>query len=109
MNRQQQLDQFSLALHRRALDALRHEPALREHARQTLARWRQQSGATRSDVLWDEWEQLLANEFAVLESAALVESEHGQLMRSVSPLGGLVSQGERMALLKLAREQAAVQ
>jgi len=109
MNRQQQLDQFSLALHRRALDALRHEPALRDHARQTLARWRRQAGATRSDVLWDEWEQLLAEEFAALESAALVESDHGQLLRSVSPLGGLVSQSERMALLKQAREQAALQ
>ena len=109
MNRQQQLDQFSLALHRRALDALRHEPALRDHARQTLARWRQQSGATRSDALWDEWELLLADEFVVLENAALVESEHGQLMRSVSPLGGLVSQSERMVLLKQAREQVALQ
>ena len=109
MNRQQQLDQFSLALHRRALDALRLEPALRDHARQTLARWRQQSGPTRSDVLWDEWEQLLANEFGVLEGAALVESEHGQLLRSVSPLGGLVSQSERMVLLKQAREQAVLQ
>jgi hypothetical protein len=109
MNRQQQLDLFSLALHRRALDALRREPALREHARQTLARWRRQSEATRSDVLWDEWAQLLTDEFAVLESAVLAESGHGQLMRSVSPLGGLVSQSERMALLKQAREQAAVQ
>lgn len=109
MSRQQQLDQFSLALHRRALAALRQEPALREHARQTLARWRHQSGATRSDVLWDEWEQLLSSDVGVLESAALVESDHGQLMRSVSPLGGLVSQVERMALLRQAREQAAPQ
>ncbi|MGJ7615080.1 MULTISPECIES: hypothetical protein [unclassified Variovorax] len=109
MNRQQQLDQFSLALHRRALDALRHEPGLRDHARKTLARWRQQSGTTRSDALWDEWALLLADEFVVLENAALGESEHGQLMRSVSPLGGLVSQSERMTLLKQAREQAAIQ
>lgn len=109
MNRQQQLDAFSLALHRRALDALRHQPGLREHARQTLARWRLQSGESRSDVLWDEWEQLLCGDVGILESAALVESDHGQLMRSVSPLGGLVSQAERMALLRRAREQAAPQ
>lgn len=109
MNRQQQLDQFSLAVHRRALDAVRREPALREQARQTLARWRQQSGAARSDVLWDEWDQLLAGEVSALERAALVESDHGQLMRSVSPLGCLLSQSERMALLKQAREHTALQ
>ncbi|WP_042582887.1 hypothetical protein [Variovorax paradoxus] len=109
MNRQQQLDQFSLAVHRRAMAAVRREPALRDQARLTLMRWRQQSGATRSDALWDEWEQLLASDVSVLESAALVESEHGQLMRSVSPLGCLVPQSERMALLKQARERAALQ
>lgn len=109
MNRQQQLDQFSLALHRRAMAVLRLEPALRERASQTLVRWRQQAGETRSDVLWNEWAQLLAADFDVLESAALDESEHGQLMRSVSPLGVLVSQAERTTLLQQARQEAAVQ
>lgn len=109
MNRQQQLDEFSLALYRRACIALRLDPELREQAQRTLARWREQSGPTRSDALWDEWEQLLASEIHVLEGAALAESDHGQLMRSVSPLGGLVSQGERMVLLKQAREQTALQ
>jgi hypothetical protein len=108
MNRQQQLDRFSLALHRRAVAVLRLDPALRERASQTLARWRQQAGPTRSDVLWNEWERLLAAESGVLESAALDESEHGQLMRSVSPLGVLVSQAERIALLQQAREEASV-
>ncbi len=89
---------------------MRREPALRDHARQTLTRWRRQSGATPSDVLWDEWEQLLANEqILALESAVLVESDHGQLLRSVSPLGGLVPQSERTMLLKQAREQVASQ
>ncbi|QOF78003.1 hypothetical protein [Variovorax sp. 38R] len=108
MNRQQQLDQFSLALHRRAMAALHLDPAQRERARQTLARWRQQSGETRSDVLWNEWEQLLASDLEVLTRAALDDSEHGQLMRSVSPLGVLVSQAERMTLLQQAREEVAV-
>ncbi|MEJ8852375.1 hypothetical protein [Variovorax rhizosphaerae] len=110
MNRQQQLDQFSLALHRRAIEVLRREPALRARALDTLARWRLQAGATRSDRLWYEWEQLLgSSDVEALADAALAESDHGQLMRSVSPMGGLVDQHERAQLLKLARGQVAAQ
>ncbi|MBT2321723.1 hypothetical protein J7E62_05030 [Variovorax paradoxus] len=107
MNRQQQLDQFSLALHRQAIAALRREPALRERARGTLQRWRAQAGATKSDLLWIEWEQLLDEELPTLERAVLAESDHGTLMRSVSPLGSLIDQHERSALLRQARDKAA--
>ncbi|HEY2256869.1 MAG TPA: hypothetical protein VGI11_14610 [Variovorax sp.] len=106
MNRQQQLDEFSLALHRKAIDALRSEPALRFRASSTLNRWRAQAGATKSDSLWLEWEQLLGKELPELARAALAETEHGTLMRSVSPLGGLVAQAERLKLLQEGRNQA---
>ncbi|MGJ7496892.1 hypothetical protein ACSFA8_17665 [Variovorax sp. RT4R15] len=109
MNRQQQLDQFSLALHRSAIAMLRREPGMRARPLDTLHRWQRQAGATRSDALWGEWEQLLGGDFALLEQAALAESDHGQLLRSVSPLGSLVDQHERMALLRHARAQAAAQ
>ncbi|WP_213957454.1 MULTISPECIES: hypothetical protein [unclassified Variovorax] len=109
MNRQQQLDQFSLALHRRAIQVLRRDPALRTRALDTIARWRLKTGATRSDLLWNEWEHLLGNDgFEALEDPALAEPDHGQLMRSVSPMGGLIDQHERARLLKLARGQVAV-
>jgi len=106
MNRQQQLDQFSLALHRKAIAALRREPALRQRALDTLGRWRARAGATRSDPLWVEWEHLLGQQLPVLETAVLAESEHGTLMRSVSPLGGLVDQHERGFMLRQARDPA---
>lgn len=109
MNRQQQLDQFSLALHRQAIAALRREPALRIRARDTLNRWRVQAGATKSDSLWSEWEQLLDDELPTLERAALAESDHGTLLRSVSPLGSVVGQHERLMLLQQARDQAVAQ
>ena len=48
-------------------------------------------------------------ELSNLESAALAESEHGTLMRSVSPLGCLVDQHERTLLLKQARDRAVLQ
>ena len=73
----------------------------------TLRRWQRQAGGTRSDALWDEWEQLLGADLAVLEQAALSDSDHGQLLRSVSPLGGLVDQRERAALLQQARAETA--
>jgi hypothetical protein len=107
MNRQLQLDQFSLALHRKAIAALRHEPALRQRALDTLGRWRARAGTTGSDPLWVEWEHLLEQQLPVLEMAVLAESEHGTLMRSVSPLGGLVDQHERGVLLRHARDQVA--
>jgi hypothetical protein len=109
MNRQQQLDQFSLALHRQAIAALRREPALRERAKDTLRRWRAQAGSTKSDSLWTEWARLLDEDLPKLERAALAESEHGTLMRSVSPLGGLVDQHERSVLLQQARDKATAQ
>jgi hypothetical protein len=109
MNRQQQLDQFSLALHRKAIAALRREPALRQHARDTLHRWRARAGTTRSDPLWTEWEHLLEQQLPALETAVLAESEHGTLIRSVSPLGSLVDQHERSVLLREVRNQVATQ
>ena len=109
MNRQRQLDEFSLALHRKAIAALHRDPELRSRARDALNRWRKQAGPTRSDALWIEWEHLLDGELTSLESAALAESEHGTLMRSVSPLGCLVDQHERTLLLKQARDRARLQ
>lgn len=109
MNRQQQLDQFSLALHRSAIAKLRREPAMRARSLETLHRWQKQAGLTRSEALWSEWERLLVADLDVIEQAALANSDHGQLLRSVSPLGGLVDQHERMALLQQARVEAASQ
>ena len=109
MNRQQQLEQFSLALHRQAIAALRREPALRARACETLKRWRARAGESRSDPLWMEWERLLDAELPELEVAVLAESEHAALMRSVSPLGSLVDQHDRLVLLQRAREEARLQ
>lgn len=108
MNRQLQLDHFSLALHRRAIDVLRADPTLNARVRQTLTRWRSQAGETRSDALWSEWERLLSDEPEALARAALAETDHGQLMRSVSPLGVLVTQRERTALLSQSRGYVAL-
>lgn len=103
MNRQIQIEAFLLAAHRLALARLRESPSRIDEPRRLLARWRAQGGATRSDPYWDEWEQLLAADPETLESAVGVPGDHPAALRSVSPLGVLLTQRERASLLAEAR------
>jgi hypothetical protein len=103
MNRQQQIDRFLLAAHRLAVERLRAEPARIEPVRAQLARWRLQSGATRSDGYWDEWQHLLGADLEQLASVVCADDEHGAVLRSVSPMSTLISQKERAELLREAR------
>jgi hypothetical protein len=103
MNRQLQLEKFLLAAHRLALVRLRAQPERIEPVRAQLERWRQQAGATRSDVYWDEWQLLLTADLNELEHAVCADDEHGAVLRSVSPMSTLISQTERLQLLAEAR------
>ena len=103
MNRQQQIDKFLLAAHRLALSRLRAEPARIEPVRAQMARWRVQSGPTRSDPYWDEWQQLLVADLVEIERVVCADNEHGAVLRSVSPMSTLITQGERAVLLREAR------
>ena len=103
MNRQQQIDKFLLAAHRLALSRLRAEPARIEPVRAQLTRWRMQSGSTRSDVYWDEWQVLLAADLEEIERVVCADDQHGAVLRSVSPMSTLITQSERAVLLREAR------
>jgi len=103
MNRQQQIDKFLLAAHRLAVSRLLAEPQRIEPVRAQLARWRAQSGATRSDLYWDEWQRLLAADILEMERVVCADDEHGAVLRSVSPLSTLITQAERARLLREAR------
>ena len=100
MNRQQQIDKFLVAAHRFALARLRAEPARIEPVRAQLARWRVQSGPIRSDPYWDDWQQLLMADLAETERVECADHEHGAVLRSVSPMSTLITQGERAVLLR---------
>jgi hypothetical protein len=104
MNRQQQIDEFLLCAHRLALSRLRTEPARIEPVRAQLARWRAQAEATRSDSYWDEWQHLLAADIDELERVVCADNGHATVLRSVSPLSILITQAERAALLREARQ-----
>ncbi len=103
MNRQTQIEDFLLAAHRLALSRLRETPARIEEAKGLLLRWRVLDGATRSDPYWDEWDLLLNAAPEILESVVCAAGDHPTALRSVSPLGILLTQQERASLLAQAR------
>jgi hypothetical protein len=106
MNRQQQIDHFVANAHLLAIQRLREQPARVDEVRAQLARWRKQSGSTRSDVYWNEWETLLDSSIDVLADAVCGGSDHATVLRSVSPISVLVTQAERAQLLREARQLA---
>jgi hypothetical protein len=99
MNRQRQIELFSLSLHRLAISRMR--------AASTLERWRQQAGPTRSDPYFDRWRELLAKGADAIAAATCTDSDAAAALRSVSPLGGLVTPAERKRLLDAARSHEA--
>jgi hypothetical protein len=105
MNRQAQIDSFLLGAHRLAVSRLRAQPERMQEVQTQLSRWRTQSGVTRSDRYWDTWEQLLSSPIDVLESAICADTEEATVLRSVSPFSTLITQRERLTMLKQARQQ----
>ncbi len=103
MNRQQQIDEFLLRAHRLAMERLRAEPARLADVAGTLARWRTQSGPTRSDRFWDEWQALLEAGVDAAEASVCASGDRATALRNVSPMGGLITQGEPGDLLRAVR------
>jgi hypothetical protein len=99
MPSQSEIDRFTLAFHQRAVARLRADPALLVRAKATLARWRKQRGHTASDSYFDEWHRLLENGPDAVERAACADSDTAAALRSVSPLGFVLSPAERVELL----------
>ncbi len=103
MDRQRRIEVFLQAAHRLALTRLRAEPERIGEVQALLHRWREQSGRTRSDLYWDEWERLLVLPIDDFESLICADDEHATVLRSVSPIGVLISEAERRELLLEAR------
>ena len=107
MNRQQQIDAFTLAAHRRVLPILQAQPHALDEALQVLGRWREIAGApSHSQPYWDEWSALLRSGVDAVERAVCIESDHAATLRSVSPLGRFLPASERHRLLRQARAEA---
>jgi hypothetical protein len=105
MDRQKRIEYFSLLAHRFVIERLREAPEKVQLLGNTLKRWRLQRGPSRSDPYFDEWERLVEQGIDAIESATCNESDHATVLRSVSPVGCLISVAERNELL--ARSRAA--
>lgn len=107
MDRQEQIHLFSLAAHRLAVARLRERPERVAEALGVLHRWREQAGGpAHCDPYWDEWDRLLHEGVDAVELVVCAPTDHAATLRSVSPLGRLISASERNQLLRRAREAA---
>lgn len=91
------------AAHRFAMVRLRADPVRIGEVRARLQRWRDPSGQARSDLYWDERERLLALPIDDVERVICAGDEHATVLRSVSPIGAVISNAERRDLLREAR------
>jgi len=102
MRDQRAIDQFTLEFHKRAVVRLRENGELLGKARETLARWKVQRGATASDPYFARWRDLLDQGLDAIEQNVCADTDAAAALRSVSPLGFVLSPQERMALHRLA-------
>jgi hypothetical protein len=98
MPTQQQIDRFTLAFHRQAVARLRADDHLLEQARDTLERWQQQRGETRSDAYIGQWRRLLDAGVNEVERTVCKDDEVAATLRNASPLGFILSPAEREAV-----------
>ena len=103
MDRQRQLELFSLEAHRLGVERLRANPSKLQILIDTLHRWRRQSGPGHSDPYFDAWERLLLEGVDAVEAATCHDNDHAAVMRSTSPFAPLITASERMEMLTRCR------
>ena len=74
------------------------DPTLFNVARENLERWRQLHGTlSRAD---QEWEEILKRPWREMRAIRLEESDKGQRLRSTAPFAGIVTEEERLAIMR---------
>lgn len=86
-------------MHREAVRMLLADPALAEKAIATIKRW-DGLGGLGVKPLRDRWVEIIS---ARDWSAALEESEQGDQLRKASPMGTLLPDGVRLAIIRQVR------
>jgi hypothetical protein len=95
-------DRRSLRLHRAIVEKLRSNPQLFERVRARIDDWTAQ-GHGRSDYPYRlEWQQAIHAGMAAAIELALDESERGQVLRTCTPLTGVLSEEERQGAVRQA-------
>ena len=88
-------DYQSLLLHCAAVKLLLKEPALADRALATLARWRQTTHPSTHSLL-DEWQDIVTR---AEWHRAVATHERGNQLRQASPMGSLIPEDTRFAVL----------
>ncbi|WP_139103386.1 hypothetical protein [Xanthomonas euvesicatoria] len=77
------------------------DPGALERGLERLQNWREQAnGASASERYWSEWERRINMGMPAVLHLLRDESEHGDVHRSTAPFTDVISQDERMQLLK---------
>ena len=98
MPTQNQINAFTQAFHRIAIERLAAEPALVERAQQTVQRWQDQRGPRASDPYMQEWQVLLQGDLKAMRDRVCAENDAAATLRNASPLGFVLTPSERQAL-----------
>lgn len=101
------IDQRSLAFDRLTAARLRETPALVEKARANLRRWTVTASPGARRTLC-EWEALLDGPFETLLAVIEGSDERASRLRQSSPFCGIISNEERLEILKQFHEHDAL-
>lgn len=94
----QQIDRFTLAFHKVALQRLREDPLSAAQALAVLDRW-EANGASPSGARYrSHWRSLLRGDVNRLEQVVCTPTDEAATLRSVSPLGFLLDESERLRI-----------
>ena len=99
MRTHQQIDTRSRAMHALVAAKIRANPALFDHVKVTLARWRTIVSASSQPYLI-EWESLVNEGLEPCLAIAVQNSQRADALRQSSPFTGILTNAERFAFLK---------
>ena len=94
----QQIERFTLAFHKLALERLRQHPALMRDALAVLDRWETNEPSSSGQPYRDAWRELLRGDIDLLERVVCAQTDAAATLRSVSPLGFVLEPPERMRI-----------
>ena len=94
----QQIERFTLAFHRVAVERLRQQPDLTQQALHVLSRWESNGATSAGQRYRDTWRLLLSGDVDALERAVCRDAEQAATLRSMSPLGFVLPEAERLRI-----------
>jgi hypothetical protein len=102
MPTQRQIERFTLAFHQIAMNRLRKHPEHISAAVDVLNRWEAQGVSGSGQIYRDAWRRALGRGVDEIEKTVCVDTDNDAAMRSMSPLGFVLSEDERMQIRRKA-------